>query len=197
MACPGVRTDTDLLEASGDDPGAFRLLYERYAERIHRFHLSRVRDRDAALDLTAETFAQAWEGREAFRDLRDGSCGPWLFGIARNLLLRSVRERHLALAAAHRLSLALPTAMAEPVPAWLDGLDADLERALADLPEAQRRAVELRVLQDATYDDVAARLDCTPGAARIRVHRGLVALRGALATSGAAPTTITHERTTS
>ena len=180
MASPGVRTDAELLDAAGQDPAAFRELYARHAERIHRFHTARTRDPDAALDLTAETFAQAWEHRGSFTDLRGGSCGPWLFGIARNLLLRAVRDRRLALEASERLRLTLPDALVVPAPEWLDGLDEELERALAALPAGQRQAIESRVLRDASYDQVATELDCSPGAARIRVHRGLASMRDTL-----------------
>lgn len=64
---------------------------------------------------------------------------------------------------------------------WLDGLDDDLGAALAALPDGQRRAIELRVLADRAYEDVARELDCTPDTARVRVHRGLSAIRRRLA----------------
>ena len=64
---------------------------------------------------------------------------------------------------------------------WLDGLDEDLETALAALPDGQRRAIELRVLADQAYEDVARELDITPDTARVRVHRGLTAIRRRLA----------------
>jgi RNA polymerase sigma-70 factor (ECF subfamily) len=67
----------------------------------------------------------------------------------------------------------------EPADAWLDGLD----EALAELPEGQREAIELRVVDDLDYDGVARRLDTTPAAARVRVHRGLAALRNLLTNS--------------
>ena len=54
-----MKTDTELLVAARTDAGAFRELYDRHSQAIHRFHLSRTGDRDAALDPTAETFAQA------------------------------------------------------------------------------------------------------------------------------------------
>lgn len=193
-----MRTDAELLAAAESDPAAFRELYERYAERVHRFHHSRTRDPDAALDLTAETFAQAWEHRTSFQDLRDGSCGPWFFGIARNLLLQSVRERRLTRVASQRLSLNLREADVIPEDHWLEGMDEDLEQALASLPEGQRQAIEFRVLRDASYDEVADALDCSPTAARIRVHRGLARLRGGLRDTrdaDARPLTLTDERT--
>jgi DNA-directed RNA polymerase specialized sigma24 family protein len=86
-----VTTDAHLLRAARDDAGAFRALYDRYAARIHRFHLSRTHVAEAAHDLTAETFARAWLGRGRFRDEAGGSAAPWLFGIARFVLLESIR----------------------------------------------------------------------------------------------------------
>jgi RNA polymerase sigma-70 factor (ECF subfamily) len=179
-----MTTDAELLERSSHDSRAFRELYERYAERIHAFHRSRTGDAEAALDLTAETFAQAWEHRSGFTDERQGSCGPWLFGIARNLLLRSVRDGRLAREASRKLHLNLRETQVVPGPEWIDGLDDALEAALATalggLPPGQYLAVTRRVLHDESYDGIARELDCSPVAARIRVSRGLAALRTAL-----------------
>ena len=69
------------------------------------YHQRRCRDEDAAHELTAETFAQVWLVRARFRDECDGSAGPWLFGIARNVLLVSVRRRALEARARERLGL--------------------------------------------------------------------------------------------
>src|SRR5215831_14790811 len=102
MALP---TDADLLAAARTDASAFRAFYERYAERVHGYHLRRTREPDAAHDLTAETFARAWFARGRFRDRREGSAGPWLFGIARNVLVDSVRRRRLERGACERLGL--------------------------------------------------------------------------------------------
>ncbi len=63
-----TRSDAALLAAARDDPGAFRALYDRHAERVRGYHLRRSGDAQAALDLTAETFAQAWLGRGRFHD---------------------------------------------------------------------------------------------------------------------------------
>jgi RNA polymerase sigma-70 factor (ECF subfamily) len=63
-----MRSDAELLRAARSDPAAFRELYERHAVQIHGLHLRRTRDADAAHDLTAETFAQAWLSRRRFRD---------------------------------------------------------------------------------------------------------------------------------
>ena len=172
-----MRSDADLLRASATDARAFRELYDRYAERVHGYHLRRTRDPHAAHDLTAETFAQAWLARRRFRDRAGGSAGPWLFGIARNLLAESVRRRRIELKACERIGLLErldePRAASEPDDVWLEGLD----EALAELPSGERDAVELRVIEGLPYDAVAAGLSTSEGAARVRVARGLGRLR--------------------
>jgi RNA polymerase sigma factor (sigma-70 family) len=171
-----VKTDAELLSSA--EPAAFRELYDRYSGRIYRFQAGRTRDPDAALDLTAETFAQAWLSRTRFHDLADGSAAPWLYAIARHVLVASVRKRKLERGALERLG-----ALAEhdgedvvPTAVWLEGLD----DAVAALPEDVRRAIELRVVDELPYDAVARELQTTAGAARVRVHRGLRALRSRL-----------------
>ena len=171
-----MRSDAELLAAARSDASAFRELYERYAERIYGYHLRRSQDPHAAHDLTAETFAQAWLSRARFRDEAGGSAGPWLFGIARHVLLVSVRRRQpraQRLRAPRRARRGRPRAAAEPGESWLDGLD----EALAHLPEAQQEAIRLRVVDDLGYDEAAERLATTPQAVRARVSRGLSALR--------------------
>jgi DNA-directed RNA polymerase specialized sigma24 family protein len=80
------RTDADLIERAKKDPDAFRELYERHAHSVFRQLRGATNDERVALELTAETFAQAACSLGLFRDLSEGSAGPWLHGIARNLL---------------------------------------------------------------------------------------------------------------
>lgn len=171
-----MRSDAQLLALARDAPWAFRELYERYAERIHAYHLRRCGDADAALDLTAETFARAWMGRTRFRDEAGGSAGPWLYAIAQHVLLESVRRRGLERTAIERLQVEHAPSGVAPDDAWLDGAD----ELLDELAPAQREAVRLRVLEDLSYDRIAETLGTTPTAARVRVHRGLSALRARL-----------------
>ena len=100
-----MRSDAELVRAARSDPAAFRELYGRYAHQIYGFHVRRVRDVDAAHELTAETFAQAWQSRRRFRDRASGSAGPWLIGIARHVIAQSVRRRRVELAACAKLGM--------------------------------------------------------------------------------------------
>jgi RNA polymerase sigma-70 factor (ECF subfamily) len=160
---------------------AFREVYERHAAVVHSFHLRRSADRDAAYDLTAETFAQAWLSRLRFRDEAGGSARPWLLAIARNVLVSSVRRQALERSACERLGIEVRLDQhgpaAEPEARWLDGLD----DALEELPANQRDAIRLRVVDDLSYDEVADALGTSAEAARVRVHRGLTSLRNRFA----------------
>jgi RNA polymerase sigma factor (sigma-70 family) len=178
-------SDAELLAASESDAGAFRVLYDRYAQRIHRYHVRRCRDAEAALDLVAETFAQAWCSRRAFRDEAEGSAAPWLYGIARNVLLQSVRRERLEDSARQRLGALedVRGSRVAPDESWLEGVD----ELLDTLPAEQRRVLELRVIEDMSYSRIATHLAITPENARTKVHRALKALRDRDATMTGGP----------
>jgi|SRR5579875_3547619 len=174
-------TDADLVLRSRHDASAFGELYERYAAAIFRYHLRCTRDADSAHDLTAETFAQAWLSRTRFRDEANGSAAPWLYGIARNVVLMSVRRRRTENAGLERLGMLRdPAAVTgvehQPDESWL----AELEAALDELPPTQRDAVQLRFSHDLPYEQMAQALETSPQAARVRVHRALTTLRARL-----------------
>ncbi len=182
-----IADDALLLAEAESDPQSFRELYDRYAERLYAYFLRRTGDRHAALDLTAETFARAWMGRAEFRDEAGGSAAPWLYGIARNLLLMSVRKGRIEREAMEKIGLASrldsPLASASPSPEWESGAD----ELLDGLPESQREAVRLRVVEELSYEQVASQLETSERAARVRVHRGLAALRKRLITPKETP----------
>jgi RNA polymerase sigma-70 factor (ECF subfamily) len=154
-------------------------VYDRHAPRLNAFLLRRTGDSAAAFELTAETFAEAWLSRERFTDRGEGAA-PWLFGIARNVLASSIRQASIERRARRKVGLDAADDVPEPRAEWLAGFDADLAVALHGLPEPQRSVIEMRVFEGRPFDEVARTLDISPGAARVRAHRGLAALRVSL-----------------
>ena len=174
-------TDAELLVAARTDPQAFREFYERYAVWMRAWFQRQTGSESAALDLTAETFAQAWRGLRRFRDMADGSGAPWLFGIARNLLRQYHKHNRIETAARARLGMPVDWEGTEAYDAVDDRIAARalrpaLVEAVRGLPADQQRALELRVVQQLPYEEVAGRLDCSINAARLRVSRALRAL---------------------
>jgi len=183
-----TRTDAQLLALASRDPLAFREFYDRYAGWMRSWFQRQTGSDSAALDLTAETFAQAWHASRRFRDLADGSGAPWLFGIARNLLRQYHKHNRIESAARERLGMPSLWADCEDYEAVDERLEAGslapaLRHAVRALPREQRRALELRVVQQLDYEEVAGALGCTQNAARLRVSRALrslgLKLRGA------------------
>ena len=175
------RTDAELLRAAPSDPQAFRAFYDRYAGWIRSWFQARVGDDAAALDLTAETFAQAWFATPRFKDMAEGSAAPWLFGIARNLLRQYHKHNRIETAARARLGLPIDWEGTEAYDAvderlHATGLKPALNTAVRALPDDQRAALELRVIQQLGYDEISAKLGCSINAARLRVSRALRAL---------------------
>lgn len=167
------RTDASLVRSAATDPSAFGELYARHVDTVYRWFRRRLDW--AASDLTAETFARAWLVRGRFRDERGGSALPWLLGIAANVLADTVRRDRVETRARERLGLPLDLAADDGYTAVEERLSPRLalERCLGSLPEHERSALELRVLDGLPYTQVAKRLAIRPAAARLRVSRAL------------------------
>jgi RNA polymerase sigma factor (sigma-70 family) len=176
------KSDAQLIREARDDPDAFAELYRRHVSSVHAWLHSRTPAR-IAVELTAETFAQAALSLRRFRDEVDGSAGPWLFGIARNLHRRYLEKERVETRARERLGVEIRTyeefdRLEER--AFAEQMRPQLAVALAALPLGQRQAVQLHVVDELPYATVADRLGCTEVAARLRVMRGLERLARAL-----------------
>ncbi len=167
-----------LLTQSREDPDAFAEFYDAYAERVLVFLARRVFDVEAAFDLLSETFATALERRSQFRGDSPEEEQGWLFAIARSELSHFWRSGKVERSALARLGVPVP-GLSDPELeriehlAGVASLAAPLADAMASLPEDQRRAVELRVVDECGYGQVADRLGITEQTARARVSRGL------------------------
>jgi RNA polymerase sigma factor (sigma-70 family) len=174
------RTDAQLIRDSNSDAAAFGELYRRHSLEIYAWFRRRIEW--AASDLTAETFAQAWLSRKRFRPELADSAFPWLLGVARNVLRESARRQRIETRARERLGLPLDLAAEEGYASVEERLSpgAALAEALEALPEHERDALQLRVVDELPYDAVAKRLAIRPAAARLRVSRALRRLHSTL-----------------
>ena len=173
-------TDAELILAARRDPDAFRQLYDRWAETLLAYFYRRTFDAEVAADLLAETFAVAYERRGKFRDVgRPG--GAWLYGIAAKELAHWYRRQAVERRAIRRLGLEVPVLDDESIAriealADVDSLRDALAAALRRMSATDRAAVELRVVRELGYEEIAAELGCNENTARQRVHRGLARL---------------------
>ena len=185
------RSDIALMRAARTDSRAFGELYERHSVAIHSWLRGRVGE-PAATDLTAETFAAAWQSRRRFRADRADSVAPWLYGIALNQYRSYQRLNRVESTARARLGMQETYASAIEIDDADDRLSAqgarlELRTALGDLNADQRQALELRVIEDLRFAEIAERMSTTEPTARMRVMRALRAMRAVMSGGEASP----------
>lgn len=173
------------------DATAFRELYALLAPRLLSYLLRMARDRALAEDLLQVTFLKVHRARGAY--VRGADPTPWVYAIAHRTFLDEVRKRQRA-----KVHLSSEGTNMPEQAARIDGKaaaeapepdhDSEMVRAamaaLDQLPDNQREAVVLTKLDGKSIAEAAAITGTTPGAMKVRAHRGYTALRKALAAVG-------------
>lgn len=168
-----------------EDAAAFGALYERESRMVLVVVMRRTLDAEVALDITAETFAQAFCARRSFRGTTEAELRAWVLTIAHRQVARYARRRHVERRALQRLGASVPTVHEDDLRAIEDAAELaelrDTVRAELDrLGSDQREAVRLRVIEERPYPEVARELRISEQTARARVCRGLRSLGTAL-----------------
>jgi RNA polymerase sigma-70 factor (ECF subfamily) len=173
----GAMTDGELIARVGDgDANAFDLLYRRYSRPVFALALRRLGDRGRAEDAVQETFASIWRSAGSYRRDR-GPGAPWLYAVARNAIVD--RRRTLGAPPAEAVEEAStdagPDERAESSwTAWR------VHRALAELPEQERRLIELAYWGGLSQSEIADFLDIPLGTVKTRTRSALSRLADAL-----------------
>lgn len=170
------------------DTEALGQLYDRYAGAALATALRVVGGREEAEDVVHDAFVAVWRKIDRF-DADRGSMRGWLMTVVRNRAIDRVRARRASIDVddADERSL-LRTG---PNPTWEAALGrasaGELRSAMAELPDDQRRAVELAYFEGYTYREVAEITNVPPGTANGRMRLALAKLRDALGETAAAP----------
>lgn len=160
--------------ARGGNGQAFDVLIERHHRSISRLCWSMLSDGPDAEDATQETFVRAYQSLDAYDDTR--AFGPWLRGIAAKVCLQCLRRRSRH--SRRQTSLdARHSEPAAPTAPERSPLAVEAVAALKRLSDTYRLPMVMFYLEDASVAEVAEALEITPGAARVRLHRGREKLR--------------------
>jgi RNA polymerase sigma-70 factor (ECF subfamily) len=150
-------------------------LCDAHTAAVLAYALRRVPREDAA-DVVADTFLVAWRRLDEIDPGR--SALPWLYAVARRVLLSQQRTTRRQQAIAERVAAVEqsgPDASSAP-----SGSQALLE-ALAELPDKEREVLMLSAWEELSSPEAAEVLGCTATAYRIRLHRARRRLREQLA----------------
>jgi RNA polymerase sigma-70 factor (ECF subfamily) len=154
--------------ARAGDRSAFDVVVQRYQARIARYLLSLVHDPELALDLTQDTFVEAFRGIHALRS--DLALGAWLYRIATHQAFRAHRRsRRIAWQPLANVEDSMHATVEAPDDAVM--ARELVQHALAQLPRDRLAALLLHAKEGFSYNEVAAIVGTTPEAARKRIAR--------------------------
>lgn len=146
---------------SADRAERFAVLYAAHYGAVHAYGSRRVGP-DAADEIAAETFLVAWR---RFDDLPTEAL-PWLYGVARNIVLRHRTKTDRHLRTLERLQRGPTTAMEAP-----GDEDAGLWRAWAELRDGDREVLALIAWEELSVAEAARVLSCPAPVFSVRLHR--------------------------
>jgi RNA polymerase sigma-70 factor (ECF subfamily) len=170
--------DIELFQSAlAGNEDAFVSLYRRWQAGVYRFALRLSGSEAMAEDVTQEVFMAIIAGSSGF-DAARGTFSAYLYGIARNHVLRRIQREPVFAAIAQdeqedanalRNFWAMPS---DPLGELTRRENADLvHRAIAALPLRYREVVVLCELQELSYAEAAGVIGCPEGTVRSRLHR--------------------------
>ena len=180
---PGSEPSSALIAAiAAGDRDAFGRFYDLTAPMAFGLIRRVLRDPEAAAEVLQEVFWQVWQDAPRYDPAR-GTPEAWLVMRAKTRAidrLRSIRRRDRTFVAPVDESVAQRREDPAPNPAVVAEDRGLIQTALAQLPEPQRRVIELAFFEGLTHSEIATRLGEPLGTVKTRARLGLDRLRGVL-----------------
>ena len=168
-----------IARIEGRDADALAELYDRYSARLMGLAQRIVGDTGEAEEVLQELFLWVWRSAASF-DASRGSVIAWLLVATRSRAIDRVRARRPAARAGLRSVDSVPDA-AGPQDVEADSADRQWERlcrsAISELPEDQRRTLELAYFEGLTHQEISEQTGTPLGTVKTRVRLGLMKLR--------------------
>jgi RNA polymerase sigma-70 factor (ECF subfamily) len=182
-AVSGSEPSSALIAAiAAGDRDAFGRFYDLTAPMAFGLIRRVLRDPEAAAEVLQEVFWQVWQDAPRYDPTR-GTPEAWLVMRAKTRAidrLRSIRRRDRTFVAPVDESVAQRSEDPAPNPAVVAEDRGLIQTALAQLPEPQRRVIELAFFEGLTHSEIATRLGEPLGTVKTRARLGLDRLRGVL-----------------
>jgi RNA polymerase sigma-70 factor (ECF subfamily) len=173
-------------QTAKQDREAFSQLYDRFSTLVFTLAMRMLRERGDAEDLLQEVFVQVWRQAENYSQER-GSPEAWIVNIARSRAIDKLRSRRRMEEAFVLTDDPARAESTENVESQVAESEARLtmNSALANLPEAQRRVLELAYFDGLSQSEIADRLKEPLGTVKTRMRSGIQRLRDMLGTQAA------------
>ena len=170
-----------LVRLADGELDALEDLYDRYKTMAYSIAYHITNDATLAEDVVQDAFLGAWRNAARYVENR-GSVKTWLLAIVHHRAIDAVRRRRPTIELPD-LELPPPVALTEP-DVWAEvaaGIDAEIvRRALGELSDVQREAIELAYFGGLTQQEIADRTATPLGTVKSRMRLGLLAMRRSL-----------------
>ncbi len=171
--------------ARGDET-ALAELYDRHARLIFSLALRILQNRADAEDIVQEVFSQVWTQAQRYQSER-GAVAAWMLTMTRSRAidrLRSRRARPDAVGETAAIHTVADTSPAQDLQLLSNEAVESVRKALDELPDAQRTALELAYYEGLTHAEVAERLSEPLGTVKTRIRQAVIRLRECLGKQG-------------
>lgn len=180
-----VINDKDILElfhVKKQEQEAFRLLVDKYKERLY-WHIRKiVLSHDDTDDVLQNVFIKVWGGLKEFR--YESKLYTWMYRIATNEALNFLNEkRHKAYGNAEEISEILENTLESDAYFCGDDIQRELQSAILKLTERQRLIFNMKYFDDMMYEDIAEILDVAVGTLKATYHNAVKKIEDALKVS--------------
>lgn len=171
-------SDVELLHAvARGDEGALARLYDRYRIILFSVIVRILNSREEAEDVLQEVFLQVWKRAKDFDESR-GRPFTWLVTLSRSRAIDRIRQLGARQRLADSAAQYTPDAVSDAVADTLHSEQKEIvARALAALPEEQRRTLNLAYFDGLTQSEIAAQLGTPLGTVKTRMRSGMIKLR--------------------
>jgi RNA polymerase sigma-70 factor (ECF subfamily) len=170
--------EDQLVERAKGDADAFGELYDQYFGQIYRFVYSRLRDQDAAEDVTSEVFVKALRAIGRYKP-SGHPFSSWLYQISVNAIADHYRAKKPVSNLDDAIGVADPQRPLDERVAEREEA-ARVWAAIDSLPEQQRTAMTLKLGEDLKLADIGIVMGKSEGAIKLLIHRGMIGLRARL-----------------
>lgn len=161
------------MAAEGDDR-AFEHLFMRYNEAILHLFEQRLGNKDLADDLLQETFIKVYLHLADYSE--SYTFGQWVYTIARNTLVDHLRRRADDVSIDEKFIAPMATTPSPEESVIINQRTAHFEASLNEIPEDYRQIIEMRFLDEYTYEEIAEKLGRPLNTIKTQIRRAKAAV---------------------
>lgn len=182
-----LEDDVLVKKAKGGDESAYKKLVNKYERALYFHILKMIKDREQVEDLVQETFVKAFDNLNTYST--NYAFSTWLYRIATNHTIDYLRKRKLKTLSIDEPMKTKDGEMEMQLPDESAGTDRTIIRkqrqkivrnAIADLPEKYRKVIEMRHMEEKSYQEIADVLDLPLGTVKAHIFRARELLYKAL-----------------